>query len=68
MRERLDALTIVQALAKFPKLKRVMLGHDLELDGQEVRLSWGRTKINALKCPSGHCRTVHQCSAAGTAK
>jgi hypothetical protein len=68
IRERLDALTILQALAKFPKLKRVMLGHNLELDGQPIRPSWGRSKINTLKCMSGHCKTVHQCRTDGVTK
>jgi hypothetical protein len=57
MRERLDALTIAQALVKFPNLRLVMLGRHLELDGQPVRPSWGKATISDLYCTSGHCKS-----------
>jgi hypothetical protein len=68
MRERLDAHTIAQTLAKFPKLRLVMLGRHLELDGQPVRPSWGKATISELYCTSGHCKSARECRAADGAR
>ncbi|KAF2690525.1 hypothetical protein K458DRAFT_427245 [Lentithecium fluviatile CBS 122367] len=55
-RARVDALTILQSLTKFPKLKMVMVGSEFDIQGQLVRPSWGARKVASFVCPSEHCR------------
>jgi hypothetical protein len=56
MRARVDALTILQAFTKLPKLKLVMVGTNLGLQGRPVPSSWGACRIREFECPSKHCR------------
>lgn len=55
-RARIDAINIQQGLNKFPVLEQVMVGRQLEWEGEPVRQSWGARQIRIFKCPSRHCR------------
>ncbi|CAO2654588.1 Nn.00g113210.m01.CDS01 [Neocucurbitaria sp. VM-36] len=58
LRMRVDSALICQTLSKFPKLKMVLIGGDLTLDGHLIKRSWGAKRHQTFTCPSGHCRTT----------
>jgi hypothetical protein len=56
VRLQVDAYIIAQALSRFPKLRLVLVGTELELDGHSVRPSCGRRVASyPFNCTSGHC-------------